>query len=94
MTASQRASRHARLAQVRGILHDMQCTQGASCSSRDDHARRTQHERARRIVDGGVRELIEVLHEALCHPHCEDSHRPAPEHPKVRELAARMGLSG
>ncbi len=92
MTGRTGAGRNARLALVRGILHDMQCTQGVSCPSQADHARRTQHDRARRIVDGGMPELLDVLHETLCHPHCESDHRPDPRHPKVVELAERMGL--
>jgi hypothetical protein len=42
--------RNARLSAVRAILHDLVC-QSDHCSGDNDHARRTQHQRARRIVD-------------------------------------------
>lgn len=88
--------RNARLSKARAVLHDLQCTSArgpdAYCTGDNEHARRTQHDWARRIVDGGMPALLDVLHEVACHPHCTSHHRPAPDHPKVQELARELGV--
>lgn len=52
-------------------MHDRQCTGGAECVSRDDHARRTQHGFARLAADAypDARELARVIHDHACLAH-------------------------
>lgn len=64
-------SRNARLLAARRWIHDRQCTSGPECVSRDDHARRTQHEfaRAAEAARDDVDELAALIHDHACHAH-------------------------
>ena len=59
--------RNGKLLAARLWFHDNTCISGSECSSREDHASRTQRRNARALVDAGTdRERATVLHEAFC----------------------------
>lgn len=62
-------SRNARLLAARRWMHDRVCTSGPECVSRDDHARRTQHDFARAVVDAPEAEYAELIHDHACYAH-------------------------
>lgn len=84
---------NSRLKDMRLWLHDFVCSNGTECYSREDHARRTQHQRARKIVNGTYRDLLQAVHE-MAHVHCElpiDGHINF-KHPALLEAARMVGL--
>lgn len=60
-------TRNERLGAARLWMHDRQCTGGAECVSREDHARRTQHEFARAAEAALPCDLATLIHDNACH---------------------------
>jgi len=75
-------NRNQRLAVVRLWLHDRICVSECEGDRARDHARRTQHDRARAIVDAENRDgRRRAVHDAVCISHmrgadCYEQHRP------------------
>lgn len=97
MIVKTRSNRNARLEHARFWLHDLVCVGvGTYCvdDRRKDHARRTQHARARAIVDGDYMSLMEEVHDLL-HPTCTRSvvgHYNF-EHPRLVAFAESLGIT-
>lgn len=90
-----RPHRNARLKAIRLLIHDNLCIgAGTYCvgSGREDHARRTVHRYAVRLVDADdpATEARRVVHD-VAHPRCEDAlaldHVPV-DHKGAQTLAA------
>jgi hypothetical protein len=62
-------ARNRRLRNARLLAHDLVCMSG--CDGREDHARRTQHQLARQLLDADDPTLRRLIHDLL-HVYCAD----------------------
>jgi hypothetical protein len=92
-------NRNQRLSAARAWAHDRAC-RGENCAGLgdNDHARRTQHQWARKTIEATTRDdLRYAVHDAYCAPSCptrEEHVRSMPLHALDREadnLAAAIG---
>jgi hypothetical protein len=86
------AGRNLRLAETRRVLHDLVC-QSADCGT-GDHARRTQHRRAVRIVDTATTRA-EVAGEVvdMAYPYLAGNPSTAAERDHVVQVMLRNGVA-